>query len=253
LEPLLTFCAVPEIFTSDSCLASSYLTLVHCCQFTRSPIRKYPEAFSNFPVRHVNPKTYMGRSPEYADPSDGSLMDSPSTGVSGSCFLYCFRDPHLLSQQLRAFPVEVPRYTTLSLDSALNPVPSSTFTPEVFPLTVIGLCFQNLPLLSFYTASTGWLLPDPLLADLLSGKPHCKLPWPVTPSAVVGSHGFNPKVSLTLLPECTFLSFRYLWINTGYSWTSRFWSWLLDRFWFYNQSLPITTFRTYYLSPLGSK
>jgi hypothetical protein len=82
-------------------------------------------------------------------------MVSPSTGVSGSRFQYRFRNPYLLSQQLRAFPAEVPWYTALSLDSALNLVPSSTFTLGVFPLAVIRLCFQILPFMPFYTTSTG--------------------------------------------------------------------------------------------------
>jgi hypothetical protein len=106
----------------------------------------------------------------------------------------------LLSQQLRAFPAKVPWYTALSLDSTLNPVPSSTFTLGVFPLTVIGICFQILPLMPFYTTSTDCLLTDPLHADLPGGKPNGKLPRLDTPSAVAGSHGLNPIANLTMLP-----------------------------------------------------
>jgi hypothetical protein len=151
-------------------------------------------------------------------------------------------------------------------------VPSSTFTPGVFPLTVIGICFQILPFMPFCTTSTGCLLTDPLREDSLCGKPNSELLWsklhsliykasralyilhrPVTPSVVMGSHGLNTIASLTLLPECTFMSLRYLRINSGKSWTSRFYSSLMDRFWFYNQLLTITAFGTYHLSPLRSK
>jgi len=98
----------------------------------------------------------------------------------------------LLFQQSKVSLTEVPWYTALSLNAALNPVPSSTFAPEVFPLKDFGICFQILPLMLFFTTSTVCFLQGPLHSYFSKWQATFKnMSGPVTPSAVMDSHGFE--------------------------------------------------------------
>lgn len=95
-----------------------------------------------------------GISPAYADSSSGSLTDSPGPGVSGGTFIPAF-ETSICFWQLEAIPVPVLWYTALCLHSALNPVPSSTFSHGVFSNMAIVLLFPaGLPPLPFFAAST---------------------------------------------------------------------------------------------------
>jgi hypothetical protein len=77
---------------------------------------------------------------------------------------------------MKAYLARVPWCTTLPLGQVLNLVPPSTLPLGVFPLPAIGLCFQSLPPMPFFTASAVSLLTDPLLAVKNSLKNHRILP-----------------------------------------------------------------------------
>lgn len=174
------------------------------------------------------------------DPSFGFLTVSPVCGVSGNSAVTrsYFRDLPLLLQQPEAFPQTVLWYTPLCLHSGLNPVPPSTFAPEVFSLKSCGLDFSIPSVLAFSSSClvTQTLLlvsyprvrpqdfngfdllrcfADLLLSSIATGEKatlasysfsRCGLSW-----FVAYLQGFlllatAPK-DLTLLPRCTLIRF----------------------------------------------